>query len=463
MKRIAFWSSLRTRLTVISLLAVVAILAIANQAFTSMFRTHVTTQFREDLTMRLDSLTARLVVNPANRRIELNPAPTDARLQTPYSGWYWQVQADQAGSVLLRSRSLWDSEMPLPKDFLQPGVVQAHEIMGPQSQRLLAVERVVRMEDPLLTQPVMVRVSIGADLSSVDAAVAQFHRTAVSYLTFLGALLIILLVVQLWFGLSPLRHLAQSLGRLRRGEQARIEGRFPGEIQPLVQSFNAVLESNEQMIARARRQSGNLAHAIKTPLAVLTAAATDSRQTDQQLRASIVSQVDMVNRQVGWHLARARAAASIAVPGRTASVQEVILGIVGVMKSAHAEKSLRFNVSVQPPDLKFAGEKDDLQEIIGNLLDNASKWARQTVQIQATRVDGQIEILIEDDGPGIAEHLRHDVMRHGVRADELKPGTGLGLGIVSDLVDLYRGEITLGSSALGGLRVCLHLTAGDSQ
>ncbi|MBU3724716.1 MAG: ATP-binding protein [Burkholderiaceae bacterium] len=462
MKRLMLWSSLRTRLTVVSLLAVAVILAVAHQAFTSMFYGHVRAQFREDLTMRLDHLTARLTVNPATQRIELSAIPSDTRLHTPYSGWYWQVQTNETGSVLLRSRSLWDSEMPLPRDFLQPGVLQTHEIIGPNSQHLLAVERVVQIEDPSLAQPAMVRVSIGGDLSFVQEATAEFHRTTLIYLSFLGVLLVIVLIVQLRIGLAPLRHLAQSLTQLRRGEQSRIEGAYPAEIQPLVQEFNAVLESNEQMIERARRQSGNLAHAIKTPLAVLSAAAADSRQTEQKLRTAIATQVDTLNRQVSWHLARARASASIAVPGRTTQLHEVIHGVVNVMKRAYTEKNLRFDLTMAPQSLIFAGEKQDLQEIIGNLMDNASKWAKQIVRVRAAQIGHQIEILIEDDGPGIAEHLRNNVMKHGVRADELQPGTGLGLGIVSDLVSMYRGSISLDTSSLGGLKVCLRLPAfGD--
>ena len=262
-------------------------------------------------------------------------------------------------------------------------------------------------------------------------------------------------------GLAPLRTLQRALGAVHGGQALRIQGRFPLEVQPLVDDFNAVLDRNAEVVARARTQAGNLAHAIKTPLAAMAQAAVSAQQLQahpQQvggdLAGVVIEQVAAARRHVDWHLARSRAAAAQGVPGLTVAVAPVVEGLLRVMDRVHAARGLDLACEPIPPDLAFAGEEQDLHEILGNLLDNACKWAHRRVQVS---VEEGLRIVIEDDGPGIDEARRQAVLARGSRLDESVPGAGLGLAIVHDLVTLYGGRLTLDRSSLAGLRATLDL------
>jgi signal transduction histidine kinase len=253
-----------------------------------------------------------------------------------------------------------------------------------------------------------------------------------------------------------LRQLQRALGAVRNGQAGQIEGRFPVEIQPLVSDFNTVLTENAEVVERARTHAGNLAHALKTPLSVLANAAQGA---EGELAQLVTEQVETANKQVAYHLTRARAAATLRVPGTRTRVGPVVEGLLRVMGSVHAERNLQLNFPVPAEEAWFRGETQDLQEILGNLLDNACKWARARVDVTITARAGAVCVDIDDDGPGIAEAVRDEVFTRGVRADEAAPGSGLGLAIVADLVQLYGGQIRLDPSPLGGVRACVTLPA----
>jgi signal transduction histidine kinase len=229
-------------------------------------------------------------------------------------------------------------------------------------------------------------------------------------------------------------------------------------VQPLIDDFNAVLDRNAEVVARARTQAGNLAHALKTPLAVLAHAA-DADGPRDELALRVREQVALSRRHIDWHLARARVAASQRLPGQRTTVAPVLAGLVRVMTRVHAERGLTLHLDEVLPDLAFAGEEQDLQEMVGNLLDNACLWARHRVGLRALREADQLVITVEDDGPGIAPDQREAVLSRGVRLDETTPGSGLGLAIVVDLVLLYGGRLALEDSESGGLQARLSLPA----
>jgi signal transduction histidine kinase len=228
-----------------------------------------------------------------------------------------------------------------------------------------------------------------------------------------------------------------------------------------------VLDRNAEVVARARTQAGNLAHAIKTPLAALSQAAAatqQQRETGAALAALVEEQVAVARRQVDWHLARSRAAAAQGLPGARIALEPVLQGLLRVLDRVHAERRLSLRCAPMPPGLAFAGEVQDLQEILGNLLDNACKWARQQVLVSATSggTEGarRLRIVIDDDGPGIDAARRGAVLARGARLDEAVPGSGLGLAIVHELVGLYQGSLQLQAAPMGGLRVELVLPGG---
>ena len=257
---------------------------------------------------------------------------------------------------------------------------------------------------------------------------------------------------------APFRSLRASLSSVREGRSQRIEGDYPAEVQPLVNDLNALLEDRERAVARAFATAGDLAHGLKTPLAVL---AQEAEQADaaghHDLATTLRQLVERMQRQVDYHLARARATASArAAPGLRCSVLPSVEGLVRTMRRLHAGRELRIDTDVSPAH-EIRGRKEDLDEMLGNLLDNACKWARSRVAISSSIDHSRLFISVDDDGPGLDPSLRAQVLQRGVRADQQVQGSGLGLAIVSDLAELYGGSVTLETSPLGGTRARLQL------
>ncbi len=458
--------SLRFRLLVVTLSAMLVALVLFGWLLSGLFRDHVMRQFSASLTTQLDEVTARLEFDAAGQP-KLDPRTlTDPRWSRPYSGLYWQIDRADGTPLrgVLRSRSLWDATLEPPEDALTDGEVHAHEVAGPDGSHLMMVERTVAQDTTTATPW---RLIVAADLGETTEAIARFNGVLATSLAILLALLGAASVAQVMVGLAPLGVLQRSLAAVHEGRSRRIEETFPAEVQPLVDDFNRVLDRNAEVVARARTQAGNLAHSVKTPLAVLSqaaASATDPR--DAALASLVREQVHVARRHVDWHLARARAAAAHALPGARVAVEPTISGLIRVMERVHAERGLRLRCERIEPDLGFAGESEDLQEIVGNLLDNACKWAQSEVHVAAwseKEPGGDLlQIAIEDDGPGIAAEGRENAMMRGVRLDEAVPGSGLGLGIVRELVSLYGGSVSLLSAPPGGLRVEVKLPAAAS-
>jgi signal transduction histidine kinase len=285
---------------------------------------------------------------------------------------------------------------------------------------------------------------------------AYAHATSFAIAT-LACLAVGLLLVRR--GLSPLERLRARLGAVHDGRERRVDGSYPSEVQPLVDDLNALLDHQDQVVRRAQDRAGDLAHGLKTPLAVLAHEAdrmAAAGQTD--LSAAIGQQVERMRRQIEYHLAHARAAASGATPGSQCQVIESADALSRTLHRLHADRGLTIQVDVAPGHAVRA-ERQDLDEMLGNLLDNACKWAERRVVVASSSRDGRVDITIDDDGPGIELSMRNRVLQRGVRADEAAPGSGLGLAIVRDLAELYGGSIALETSPLGGVRARLQLRA----
>ncbi len=258
-------------------------------------------------------------------------------------------------------------------------------------------------------------------------------------------------------GLSPFRVLREKLSAVREGRERRVQGIYPTEVQPLVDDLNALLDNREQRVARALAKAGDLAHGLKTPLAVLAQEVERAEAAGHhELAATIGQQAERMRRQIDYHLAHARAAASGAAPGARCSVLTSAEGLSRTLLRLHAERGLVIDIRVSAEHW-VRGEREDLDEMLGNLLDNACKWAKSRVLVASSQDNANVVITVEDDGPGIDPSLRDSVLQRGVRADEAAPGSGLGLAIVRDLADLYGGSIALDSSPAGGLRARLQL------
>ncbi|WP_324602178.1 sensor histidine kinase [Accumulibacter sp.] len=450
--------SLRIRLVAGTLVWIAATIVVAGWALGNLFRDHVAGQFDAELRTHLDQLTAHLALDAEGRAILALPL-SDPRLSRPYSGAYWQVDGVDGiggGAGVLRSRSLWDHVLAVPQDKPADGEVHQHRIAGPQGRMLGMVERTIAIEDGADGTPHRFRLIAAADEAQMDEPVARFQGALWLSLGVLALGLAFAVLVQVGVGLSPLRRLRQGLERIRKGEAQRLADDHPVEIAPLVEEFNSVLAQNTGIVERARTQAGNLAHAVKTPLSVLANAA-NARQDD--FARLVAEQVGVARRQVDYHLARAQAAAAVSQPGLRTSLPAALDGLMRTMRQLHAGCEL--TLEMEPPTV--AGgvrvELHDLQEMLGNLLDNACKWARRQVVMGVSRSDDGIRIDIDDDGDGIAAEQCENVLRRGVRADQRVPGAGLGLAIVDELAHLYGGRLSLTRSPLGGLRATLLLPA----
>lgn len=260
-------------------------------------------------------------------------------------------------------------------------------------------------------------------------------------------------------GMGLLDRLRTRLAAVRDGRASRVEGEYPAEVRPLVDDLNSLLEERERSVERAQAKAGDLAHGLKTPLAVLAQEAIRAAGAGHgELAASVGQQVERMRRQVDYHLAHARAAASGAHLGARASIEESAQGLARTLLRLHAERGLEIEVSA-PSAHAVRCQRQDLDEMLGSLLDNACKWARSRVELRSAVEEGFVAILVDDDGPGLEPSQRETVLQRGVRADELLPGSGFGLAIVRELAEVYGGSIELASSPAGGLRAALRLPA----
>ena len=436
-------------------------LAAAGVILADLFREHVQQRVEAELGTHLDQLTALLERIP-DGPLRLAGELSDPRFRRPLSGLYWQVE--DPGEGRLRSRSLWDQVLILPPDTIADGDVHRHDVApGPAEPRLVVVERSVVLPDG--TTPV--RLAVGADARLVAEPAAAFARTLALSLTVLGLALLAAAVVQVEVGLRPLTRLRRELAAVRAGLSRRFAvAAVPVEVEPLTQDLNLLLEHSEAVLARARVQAGNLAHALKADLTVL---ANEVRELGPANLAEAAPRIEVrlerMRRHLDHHMARARAAAARGVPGVGTEVTAVINGLARTMERLHAERELSIEVEL-PEGLRFGGEREDLQEMLGNLIDNACKWARRRVRVAARaeedRDAAHIVVAVEDDGPGLPAERRDELPAPGVRLDESVPGTGLGLAVARDLAELYGGTLRLGEATeagLGGLRAELRLPA----
>lgn len=463
--------SLRLRLLGATLATLALALVAAHAWLAGQFREHVLEQFDAALLRQLDQVTARLAFDEQGLPTVDTTRLSDPRWERPFAGLYWQLQgvdtATGPAAAPLRSRSLWDAALALPAAAAVDGALKRYALTGPRGEALRAVERVLRAQaaavpsapalgSPPTSSPLTAwRLVIAGDAQEAVDAAAHFDGVLAVSLAGLGALLALAALGHVAVGLAPLRAMQRSLQQVRQGRQPRLQGRFPAEVQPLIDEFNGVLDRNAEVVQRAREQAGNLAHALKTPLAILNQAARDAPPSP--LAALVDEQAALAQRQVQWHLARARAAAAPRVPGQRTALEPLVHDLLRTMDKLHAARHLDLAADAVAPDLAFAGAEQDLQEMLGNLLDNACRSARTAVSVGALQQGPWLQITVDDDGRGIPPAQRAAVLQRGVRLDESGPGSGLGLAIVVDLARGHGGELGLETAPAGGLRARLTL------
>jgi len=397
------------------------------------------------------------------------PQIQDARTLRLLSGKYWQIlEAGPDGRLhsIARSTSLWTYDLRLPADLPSRldagfGDVISFNTVGPK-------------DDPDTPEPLRVAASMKSipgydnpviflaalDRSNIDADTRQFARVTWAALLLMGLGLVAAVFIQVQVGLRPLYDLRDEIAAVRKGKASRVEKSYPVEIQPLAQQVNRLLAHNQEVVERQRTHVGNLAHALKTPISVMLA---EAGTKDGALPEMVRRQTKVMQGQVDHHLRRARAAARAAHGlGETTPVSEVLDELAVMIEQVFRDKDVEIDWRA-PDDLAFLGERQDLQEILGNLIENAAKFSTRRVRVSAGGNGlGQMIVVVEDDGPGLPEGQRDAVMKRGARLDESAPGSGLGLSIVDDLTRAYGGRLTLADSDMGGLKAVLELPAAEA-
>ncbi|MDR7039441.1 signal transduction histidine kinase [Methylobacterium sp. BE186] len=452
--------SIAVRLAVSALLASSAILLIAAWILTTLYRENTERAFDSRLLVFANNLATDLVSpsDPESRSFSLG----DPRFDLPLSGWYWQVGRPEAKPRDLRtSRSLVGVPLkPATNPDGKTGIGQIRQGYGrAQDDRLLRIiER-----DVDLGEEGRYTVRIAGPADEIVNDVDRFRFSLFVTFGLLGLFLALTTLLQIRFGLAPLAQLRAALGVIRRGEADRITGSYPPDIAPLAGEVNLLIETNREILERARTQVGNLAHALKTPLSIIVNE-VGSAEAPEELAAKIREQASLMRDQVNYYLDRARAAALAGTLGTSTEVEPALAGLVRTFGKIYRDKDIAYEVSVSA-GLRFRGERQDFEEMVGNLVDNASKWAHGRVAIRAEAIGKDdyphLLVAIEDDGPGLPPEDREAVIGRGRRLDETKPGSGLGLSIVADLAALYRGRFRLEEASLGGLRAVLEVP-GDA-
>jgi signal transduction histidine kinase len=433
----AFWSAL--------------VLIVAGVALSAIYRASAQRAFDERLEVYLRALVADVAMGE-----ESTGQLGEPQFELTRSGWYWQVSRVDS-EMVKTSRSLFAARLPsLAQAGVAPDVtgLRKGDVNGPDERRLRMVERIIDVggDGQWLVQ-------VAAAAEEVNAQTRWFvFALFVSFLT-LGAALVGATALQVRYGLRPLRRLQDEVAAIRRGESDRIDGAFPQDLAPLAGELNLLIASNREVVERARTHVGNLAHALKTPLSVI---ANEANADASPLAGKVREQTALMRDQVTYYLDRARAAARSTMIGTLADVEPALQGLVRTFEKICAERGVLFDLECEP-GLRFRGERQDLEEMVGNLVDNAGKWAATRVFVHAQAEPdeagsaGFLLVCVEDDGPGLPPDQRAEAVTRGRRLDETKPGSGLGLSIVADLAKVYGGALELGDSDMGGLKARLRL------
>lgn len=443
--------SLQVRLLLAGLVALVVALCLAGLALTLLFERHLERRAIAESETHLRTLIAGAALDTAGKLTLVSP-PNDPLFGEAYSGLYWQIDGET--SVLARSRSLWDAQIALPQDEIAEGGVHVHALPGPRQGRLLVVERGIFLTSAEGAK--RFRLAVALDRRDITRARDEFLLDLALALGVLGLVLAAAFVVQVRIGLTPLKEVRNSLFQVRTGENKRLSTDLPVEVIPLVEEINTLLDDRDRAVGKARGRAADLAHGLKTPLTALNADVRRLREADQpQIAGEIEALGAIMQRHVQRELARARLA------GRTAAtapirLRPVLEGLAAAIARTHWAAGKAFDFD-SDPDLHLAMDRADLEELLGNLMENAARHAASVVRISAS--DSQIGYVlsVDDDGAGVDEAAMERILQRGIRLDQSGGGAGLGLSIASDVVEAYGGELALARSDLGGLSVIIRL------
>jgi signal transduction histidine kinase len=454
-------NSLALRLFVSASVWTVAILLVTGLVLSSLNRGAVERAFDRRLDIYLRTLVTE-VSSPEQNNEKLQQSLGEPLFEAPASGWYWRItRLDTEKKEVRSSPSLADGDLPHLEDIgvaLDSDRTREGYLPGPENQRLRLVERLIDLDSGS-----RYLIAVAGDSAEIADETRSFDQALIITLSLLAVVLLLTTMFQVRFGLAPLRRITDGLTAIRAGTAERLVGQFPQEIAPLVRETNALIDANKQIVERARTHVGNLAHALKTPLSVIVNEASTHR--GDGFAGKVLEQTEIMRDQVTRHLERARLAARLTVVGSITEAMPVLQALGRTMGKIHRDRGITVDVRGER-SARFHGERQDLEEMVGNLVDNACKWAASRVNIQLThersKAAGQhevVHIIVDDDGPGLSPDQRKQIVERGRRLDETKPGSGLGLSIVVELANLYGGQLAFDTASIGGLRAALVLPA----
>ena len=452
-------NSLSFRLLASSSAIAIVLLVSAGFLLHAIFQQALERNFDLRLKSALDGILANVALGD-DGQIKLQGPVSDPRFALPLSGWYWQVNDSTGAQRRLASPSLLDQQI----ETVPAGTKRDSDGIATYSTRDSSgmLLRVMDEKLKLFNQSADYEFVVTGNFDELKAEVASFQKTLFSLLGILGLALLAALYAQVRFSLRPLQDMQHQLNDIRGGKIELLPEHFPEEIQPVADELNLLVQSNFEIIDRARMQVGNLAHALKTPISVLT---NESRNSNDPLAIKVREQIDAMRDHVNLYLDRARRAARAQAIGAVTEIEPVLQALGRTLSRINSERHLSIVVDV-PSGLRFRGERQDLEEMVGNMMDNACKWSKSRVLVKAAAVPktsddarSWLVISVEDDGPGIPEEQRAEALKRGRRLDESKPGSGLGMSIITETASMYSGKVDLASSSLGGLAFNLKLPA----
>ncbi|MHA1567163.1 MAG: sensor histidine kinase [Alphaproteobacteria bacterium] len=443
--------SLRLRLLIAATCAILLALAVAGVGLVLLFERHVERRIGAEINTYLDQIAARVQFDE-NGVTGLDGALADPRFEQVYGGLFWQITDEQTRG-LTRSRSLWDTSLALPEDTPPLGVIHVHHIDGPQETRLLSHER--RLVFDTGRGERILRLAVAIDRADVRALVEEFAEDVARALMLLAAVLILAGWMQVNVGLKPLSAIRRGLIAIRDGETERLVIDVPLEIAPLVEEVNGLLDVQDTAMQKARDRAADLAHGFKTPLTALLA---DAKRLRDQGEREIADEIERTATLMRGHIDRELTRSRLRHMGTSARIEvgPVVRGLMDTLKRIPKGDHIEFEADIGP-GLVVRAERDDLNDILGNLLENAVQHGCGKVRVRAEQRGPLVRIAVEDDGPGIADSQRRAVIDRGKRLDSSAVGTGLGLAIVSDVLDHYRQVLKLDRSDLGGLKASFEL------
>ena len=426
-------------------------------ALTAMYEVQTQRLLDDELGATLQTLNRAVAYNDEGEVLaDIRSRPSDPDYDTPLSGKYWAILTFDGQGKLVRtntSDSIWDADVPLPTKLKARAIADAGQPVfanatGPANEAIRVGAKVILVKGGAMRLILLT----ARDRTKWDEATNDFRNLALTAMLMLFGGVMCAMLFQIRLSLTPLGRMQKDLSDIREGKRARLDDDYPAELNAVTSELNLLIEHNREVVERARTHVGNLAHALKTPIAVLHNEAKGKSQLDKLVR----EQASIMEENVTSHLQRARAAASAKALGARTEIIPIINGLARTMEKIFTQRGISIGTQLAS-GLVFRGEKQDFEEALGNLMENACKWATKRVRVSAEIHGPNLVIHVDDDGPGLSPDQREKALQRGERLDEAAPGTGLGLSIVAELAELYNGKFLLNHSPLGGLRASLHL------